>query len=260
MVNVERVAIVGAGNVATHMARGLHAAGISISAVCARHADTARRLAAAVGAPAVCPSPSDIPRDVDMVLVAVTDSAVAEVAAALPVIDAPVVHTSGSVPLGTLAARHARAAVLYPLQTFSRDVDVDLSQVPLFTEATDEDTLACVDGVARVLSAHVYHADSARRKHLHVAGVMASNFPVYLLEQCRRVLAEAGYPLEVVRPLAEATLEKAFAVGPRDAMTGPARRGDMAVVEAHGRLLPPDTARIYGLVSSQIYDMFHEHH
>ncbi len=256
---VTRAVIIGAGNVATHLARGLHSAGISIAAVCARHADTAGRLAAQVGA-SVCTAPADIPADADLVLISVSDAAVADVAAALPVTGAVVAHTSGSVPIEALSARHPRAAVLYPLQTFSRDVEVDLARVPLFTEATDASALDAIDGVARRLSASVFHADSDKRRHLHVAGVMACNFPVYLLEQCREVLGQAGFPLEVVRPLVEATLDKAFAIGPREAMTGPARRGDMDVARSHEQMLPAPVAHIYRLISTQIYDMYHEQH
>lgn len=253
-----RASIVGAGNVATHLACALSRSGVSIEGVAARHLDSARRLAGLVGAKVAAGRVGDLPVDVDFVLIAVSDGAVAEVAAELPQTKALVMHTSGSVPLEALASRHARAAVLYPLQTFSREVPVDVSQVPFFTEATGEATLAEVDSVARLMSEHVYHADSVQRQRLHIAGVLSSNFTVYLLEQCRRVLEPAGFPLEVVRTLTATTLAKAFAVGPHEAMTGPARRGDLAVVEAQAAKLPPDVAAVYRTISAQIYRSYHE--
>lgn len=252
-----RAAVVGAGNVATHLAVGLDRAGVDIAAVCSRDPAHAARLAEKVGA-AVCARPANVPSDVDLVLVAVSDSSVAEVSAQLPEIRGIVAHTSGSVPLERLSERHARAAVLYPLQTFSRDVPVNLSEVPFFTEATDDSVLGSVDAIARMLSEHVYHADSRRRAHLHVAGVLSSNFTVYLLEECREVLSRAGFPLDVVRPLVGATMSKAFAVGPHEAMTGPARRGDLAVVERQAAMLSGPSAEIYRLISEQIYGMYHE--
>lgn len=252
-----RAAVIGAGNVATHLALGLDRAGADIVAVCSRGAENAARLADRVGA-AVCTCPADIPADVDFVLIAVSDSSVSEVAARLPKTSGVVAHTSGSVPLERLSEHHARAAVLYPLQTFSRDVPVNLAEVPFFTEAADETVLESVDRVARMLSEHVYHADSPRRARLHVAGVLSSNFTVYLLEECRKVLAAAGFPLDVVRPLVEATMAKTFAVGPREAMTGPARRGDVAVVERQAGMLEGVPAEIYRLISKQIFGMYHE--
>lgn len=254
---VSRVAIVGAGNVATHLAVSLSSAGVDVCAVCARHMDSALRLAERVGAQAVTEC-AQIFRDVDYIIISVSDSMVGPVAESLPCTDAVVVHTSGSVPLEVVAERHQRAGVLYPLQTFSRDIAVDVSQVPFFTEATDADTLAEVDRLAHMLSQNVYHADSDRRRYLHVAGVMSSNFTVYLLEQCREVLARAGYPLDVVRPLVGATVAKVFASSPREAMTGPARRGDLAVADAHMRLLGGEAGEIYKAISTEIYKMYHE--
>lgn len=250
------ISIVGAGNVAGHLAVALKASGASIAQVSARSIETASRLAQRVGARAV-----EVPQmstDVDMVLIAVADRAVADVAAMLPPGRAIVAHTSGSVPLERIAAAGRRVAVLYPLQSFSRDVPVDVSQVPFFTEATDEATHAEIDAIARRLSEHVYHADSAQRRHLHIAGVLAGNFPVYLLEMARRTLAEAGFPLEVVKPLMEAVTEKAFAVGPHDALTGPARRGDVAVTRLHAEALPPSHRAIYEAFTHAIIDEYSE--
>ncbi|MDO4320385.1 MAG: DUF2520 domain-containing protein [Bacteroidales bacterium] len=251
------IAFAGSGNVATHLAVGLHKAGCDIVAVASRSIDNARALADKVGA-AATDDVSALPDDVDFIIISASDASVAGISDRLPVIDGVVVHTSGSVPVVELSRRHARAGVLYPLQTFSKDVPVDIAAVPFFTEGTDDDTLAAIDILARRLSQNVYHADSSHRRYLHVAGVLSSNFTVYLLEQCRRVLARGGYPLEVVRPLVGATLEKAFAVGPHDAMTGPARRGDLAVIEAQYNLAPDDLKPVYRLVSEQIYKTYNQ--
>lgn len=249
------LSIVGAGNVASHLAREFHARGCRISTVAASHIDSARRLADKVGATAVEPSMTDT--DVDFVIIAVSDSAVSDVAASLPTGRAIVAHTSGSVPLDTLKARHDKAGVFYPLQTFSRDVNVDISRVPIFTEASDAYTLEQLDKLAGTLSRHVYHADSERRKALHVAGVLTSNFPVYLLEIARQQLAHAGFPLEVVQPLAEATIVKAFQVGPHDAMTGPARRGDIAVTQCQAAMLPDGHREVYNAITNCILHDYH---
>lgn len=259
MVNMSamRIAFAGSGNVATHLAVGLHNAGCEIVAVASRQTDHARVLADKVGAAAVG-NVGCLPSDVDFIIISASDTSVAEISDSLPQTGGIVVHTSGSVPVSALTRRHARAGVLYPLQTFSKDVPVDIAAVPFFTEGSDAATHAAIDRLARNLSQNVYHADSDHRRYLHIAGVLSSNFTVYLLEQCRRVLSEGGYPLEVVRPLVGATLEKAFAVGPHDAMTGPARRGDLAVIEAQYKLAPDDLKPVYRLISEQIYKTYNQ--
>lgn len=256
MSSAPRIAFVGAGNVATHLAQALYDAGCTITACAASRASHASELAARFGAQAV--TPDAVPSDTDFIIISATDGSIAQIAAELPQTRGIVVHTSGSIPVDVLAARHERCGVLYPLQTFSRSVPVDMTQVPFFTEADSTATLESIDKLARMVSSHVYHADSDKRKLLHIAGVLSSNFTVYLLGQCREVLSRGGYPLEVVKPLVEATVSKAFAVGPYDAMTGPARRGDTAVIAGQSESLDEPLRTIYNLISESIYNQYHK--
>lgn len=249
-----RIAVIGAGNVASHLAPALRSAGceiVSVSSLSGSSHGLAKRLNCREVAV------KNISPDVDAVLIAVKDSAVATVAAELPPADYLVMHTSGSIPLETLSSIHRRAAVFYPLQTFSRDVPVNIREVPFFTEASDGDCLATVDAIARRITDCVYHADSSQRRHLHLAGVLSSNFPIYLLELAGKTLAEAGFPLEVVKPLVKATVDKAFAVGPHDALTGPARRGDIGVVNSQASMLAGDEKDIYLKISKAIIKEYH---
>lgn len=248
--------MVGAGNVSTHLCRALTAAGLKVAGICSRSVDSARRIQEELGIEAL-QGISQIPIDADLVIISTTDAAVATVASELPPIRGVVAHTSGSVPIGSLAP-HARTAVLYPLQTFSKDCDVQIDKVPFFTEASDSESLQLIDAVAKLMSENVSHADSEIRRHLHLAGVLSCNFPVYLLEITRRVLAEVGLPLTTVQPLVEATMAKAFALGPLDAMTGPARRGDIKVIERQAAMLEnEDERQLYELVSKAILKIYH---
>lgn len=254
---MSRIILIGAGNVATRLGLALVAAGHHIEGVCSRGSQSGRDLADLLGCRAI-ERIADTPAGCDMVLIATGDAAVAEVAAALPASGYVVAHTSGSVPIEVLARHHRHAAVLYPLQTFSKDVEVDISKVPFFTEASDDTAWQMVDDVARSLSHTVSHADSAVRSRLHVAGVLSCNFPVYLLDITRRVLADVGLPLDVVAPLVEATMCKTFDVGPLKAMTGPARRGDIDVVKRQLNSLALETDRnIYRALSQAILKEFH---
>lgn len=251
-----RIGIVGSGNVATHLGRALVNAGHQVVAVCSRTEQNAARLAHQLGARAIT-DPADMPADIcDVVLIAVSDRAVASVSQTLPVSAAIVAHTSGSIPLETLAARHSRAGVFYPLQTFSRQADVDFSTIPLFIEGTDDAVSHELTALASRLSHSVHYADSEVRSRLHIAGVLSSNFPIYLLEMTREVLGDI--PLNVVEPLAFASLQKAFAMGPADALTGPARRGDVAVVKRQAEALPEGLSRrIYLDISQAILNKYY---
>ncbi len=252
-----RIAIVGCGNVATHFALGLDRVGICPVGIYGRDPLTVARLAESLSAPSslMCGDLSEVASSAaDVVIVSVADRAIADVAAAigpLPV-GTVVLHTSGTVGMERLSCVSADHGILYPLQTFSRNVPVDLSEVPFFTEASTEAALAVADGLASVLSEHVVHADASRRRALHIAGVLSCNFPNYLLECAGKVLADAGFGLDVVAPLVRTTIAKAFDVGPHDAQTGPARRGDIEVLRAQAASLPDDMAEIYRALSRSI--------
>lgn len=251
-----RIAVVGAGNVATHLACALHHAGACIVQVCARTHEHARALAARVGAEAVV-NPAEINPHVDFCLVSATDSATPAIASVLPRIEGVVAHTSGSVPMTALLPASDRVGVMYPLQTFSKGRAVDLRKVPFFNEGSDVDTLARIDGLASMISASVYHADSDSRRFLHVAGVLGCNFPNYLLSCAAEVLARGGYGLEVIRPLLEETVAKAFEFGPDAAQTGPARRGDVSTIDSHCSMLPDEQALVYRVLSEAIMRKYH---
>lgn len=257
-VHKQNIALIGAGNVATHLAKALTEAGHNIVAVVSRGYSSACELARSVGAKPFRTS-AEIPESCDIAIICTNDAAVVQAAAALPRKSMIVAHTSGSVPLEKIAALHPHAGVIYPLQTFSKDSPVDMRRVPFFIEATDKETCDVLTRLARDISDNVRPADSDTRKTLHVAGVLASNFPIYLLELCGNVLSEAGLPLTTIEPLIEASVAKAMKMGALEALTGPARRGDTATVKAHLDYLKdnPDAAEVYRLLSEKILKQYH---
>lgn len=249
-----KVVMIGSGNVATHLAAGLSGQA-EVVQVYSRDISHARRLASLSGGCCVATDDAgSLRRDADLYVISVSDDALREVVGMMPHVGGVVAHTSGSVPMDVLSAVSGRYGVLYPLQTFSREADVDLGRVPFFTEAVDADTLRFLDAVAGRISGNVRHAGSASRAVIHIAAVMACNFPNYLWGCAAEILAEAGYGLDVLRPLIETTLDKAMSMPPHDAQTGPARRGDTDVMCYHLDTLPPEMRGIYRMLSRSIMD------
>ncbi len=248
-----KIVLVGAGNVASHLAAALARRGF-LSAIAGRTQANVDSLAAKVGVPALHGYEDIASVAPDIVLISVADSAIVPVAEAIGSLPGTplVLHTSGTVAKEALLPVSPRTGVLYPLQTFSKGTPVDISKVPFFTEAGDDDDLDIVDAIAMSMSAHVYHADAARRRTLHIAGVFTSNFTNVLLESVQRILAVDGYGLDTVRPLLEATVAKAFAIGPHAAQTGPARRGDTAVTQSQQNALPDELKEVYAALTELI--------
>ena len=176
-------------------------------------------------------SPVDAARGVDIVFIATPDDVVAEVAARIrPVPTTAVIHLSGSLGLDVLAG-HARRGSLHPL--------VPLPNPAIGAERLRSGITLTVAGdpvtrtVAESLGGNVVEVDDADRAAYHAAAVIAANHLVALMGQVERVAATAGLPLDAFAGLMRAATEDALALGPREALTGPAARGDWDTVERH---------------------------
>lgn len=251
---IRSVVLVGSGNVAEALARALAASPFELRQVCARNPERGP-VVARLGGCAWEPDPARA-AEADLYLIAVSDRAVGDVAAALrrPA-EAVVAHTAGGVAIDALAA--ARRAVIYPFQTFTAGREVDFAEVPLFIEASDAVTENRIGTFARRLSRSVQPADSALRCRIHLSGVLACNFVNHLYALGERVLAEAGLPFDVLRPIIAETAAKALAAAsPREVQTGPAVRNDRTTQESHLALIGDRELleTIYRTISQSIWE------
>jgi predicted short-subunit dehydrogenase-like oxidoreductase (DUF2520 family) len=253
--DIRRITVIGSGNVAEALALNIAGAwGVELVEVVARNAERGEAIAMAAGCDFV--EMGDEVAQADLYIIAVSDRAVAEVAEAMELSEeAIVVHTAGSVELSALG--RGRRGVFYPFQTFTAGRAIDLSDVPIFIEGSDEATTAALEAFAEQLSSKVYRADSHRRREIHLSGVWACNFVNALYGVAADVLHEReGLSFEVLQPLILETAHKAAeAVHPAVVQTGPARRGDSEVMARHEAMLTdkPELQEIYRLISEEIY-------
>ena len=192
----------------------------------------------------------------DCYIIAVSDSAIATVSQDLTVSDVLVVHTSGSVSIDALKEHHRRA-VLYPLQTMSSGREVDFTQIPVFLETFQDGDRAVLEQLADSLSDTSYWIDSVNRRQLHVTAVFLNNFTNHLHHLAELRCKEVGIDPSVLQPLLEETVSKAIEMGPYRAQTGPARRGDLNVMEDHIKMIEDRTQReIYRILSQSIQSTY----
>ncbi len=191
-----------------------------------------------------------IPRDADLYVIAVTDSAIASVAAEIGDVPGLVVHTAGSVPMSVLPQR--RKGVLYPLQTFTKGRPVDMRSVPLFVESEGGEELLL--HVASQLSDIVIPMDSERRRYLHLAAVFCNNFTNHMYRITEELLSQHDIPFEVMLPIIDETARKVHSLTPAQAQTGPAVRWNQSVMEAQQNLLErEDLRQLYQIISKSIH-------
>lgn len=256
-----RISIIGAGNVATHIATALSSKAKVIQ-IYTPHMESASRLAGMTGAEAI-DDLSMLDTTVDGMIISIKDDAVEQLLGDISRLFTagqtakPVwMHTAGSVDMNCFPDSMPRHGILYPLQTFSRDVAVDMRLVPFFIEASDSKSLEMIYSVASLLSDTVKPLDSESRRTLHAAAVLACNMPMYLWSLAHDILQTHGLDFTVMRPLLEVTLDKAMNRNPADVITGPARRGDKVTIAKHLSDLPPKAAEIYAVLSNEILKMF----
>ena len=253
----ERVVILGAGRVATHLAPALMEVGCNITQIWSRTLVSAQQLAEPLGV-SYTNNLNEIATDADVYILCVSDEALPFVSEKLVAIvgQRPLyLHTAGSVGLDLwhrCGALHY--GILYPLQTFSKERAVDMGGVSFFVEASDEDATGKVEALGHRLSSKVFRADSKRRARLHIAAVFACNFTNAMYNAASRLLADEGIPFDVLLPLIDETASKVHSLTPYDAQTGPAVRGDKVVMRNHMVALEGDSelCEIYERISNYI--------
>lgn len=253
-----RLVFLGAGNLATHLSQELHQKGFSIEQVFSRTEKSARSLAKKLETNYTT-SVQQISPDADVYFVALKDSAFEQVLPHINFQNKLLVHCSGSMPLSSLENYSTNIGVLYPLQTFSKDRQVDFSEIPVFIEASSPENGKILGHIAEKISSQVTVLNSEQRLHLHVAAVFACNFVTHFYTVAGEVLKPQKVPLDVLKPLIMETAHKVQEMEPVKAQTGPAVRYDHDVIEKHLDTLEdfPEFKKIYKIVSESIYK-FHQ--
>lgn len=255
--------VLGTGNVAYSLVPQLIKAGINVRQIYGRNiahaqeiANLCKQLIRENKEITVTNSKGNILAQADLYIITVADDAIATICQSVNKHRGLWVHTSGSVPKEILSSVSDTYGVIYPMQTFTKGIPVDLKNVPIFVEGSSEIIENQLINIASRLSEKVKVADSDTRKRIHAAAVFACNFVNYLWINAKEVLETTGNDIEILFPLIQETWDKIHKISPLEAQTGPARRGDRRVIEEHLRLLPENQRVIYEFLSSQIMKLY----
>lgn len=250
----KRIVLVGAGNVAHHLAPALLKAGMNLCQIYSRSAESARELGMKTGISYTADVFGIYP-DCDIYIFCVSDDALLNLYKCIRINkEAVVLHTSGSLPMNIFEPFRKNFGVLYPLQTFTKKRDLDFSEIPLCIEASSLEVLKMIQEIAMLLSVRVQEISSEKRKHLHLAAVFANNFTNHLYGVAGKILEAEGLDFAMLRPLIFETAHKVMLMSPENAQTGPARRGDEGILSTHRALLKNNKKwlNLYGAMSDSI--------
>ena len=243
------VVIIGAGNVATHLYKAFSKAkDVSVLQWYNRNLKT---IASYKNEVSITNNLDDL-KNADVYIIAVSDDVIGALSSKLPFTDKLVVHTSGSVSLHDLDKKNIRG-VFYPLQTFSKDADVNFTEVPICIEIENKDYLQTLKNLSKALGCKHYRVNSDQRAALHLAAVFVNNFTNQLYRIGHEITESKSVEFNILKPLIKETANKIESLSPYMAQTGPAKRNDKKTIKKHLKTLDKDIHKeIYELLTKSI--------
>lgn len=249
------IAIIGSGNLAWHLAPELENAGHHITEVFSPNSRNAKGLQKILYNAEINSSLDFSESKAAIFFICVSDDAIEEVAQEIALPDkAILVHTSGSQPISRLGyAATDNIGVFYPLQTFTKNKRASFEDIPILIETENSRTSKTLKNAGKSISKKVLQVSSRDRLAIHLSAVFACNFTNHLFEISENILINHGYNLELLRPLIAETINKGLDIGPSNAQTGPAARGDMEILDKHMDYLKGgEYQKIYKLLTEKI--------
>ncbi|HEX5026006.1 MAG TPA: F420-dependent NADP oxidoreductase [Agriterribacter sp.] len=254
-----KIVMIGTGNVATVLGRKIVQSGHHIIQVVGRDAERTQKLAASLNSPSAQRF-SEVKEEADIYIIAVSDSALADIELWFPVKkEGLVVHTAGSVSKDVLRNVGFHYGILYPLQSLRSD-RADIPEIPLLIDANAPGTRQQIKQFAFTLSDKVQYADDELRMKLHAGAVIVNNFTNYLYTLTQDFCTKEGIDFSLLQPLLKETVNRMEQFSPALMQTGPALRNDGATISKHLSLLQayPVLAKLYDQLSRSIIHYYHE--
>lgn len=254
-----RLTVIGTGNVATVLANRFYVKGWTIQEVYGRDMQKTQILADMVKATAV----NDIEKlskEIDVVIIALSDKALSSVVSQLSFPNSLVLHTAGSVSKNVLQKTSENFGVLYPVQSMRKGMN-DETPIPFLIDGNHPSTIDAIEKIAFVISQEVARGNDELRLKLHVAAVFVCNFPNFLYMQSALFCETENIPFRLLQDLMEETANRIRYNHPSEVFTGPAIRGDMETVQKHLAVLQslPYLQALYRTLTEQIVEWKKRH-
>lgn len=247
------VCIIGSGNVAQHLIASFqksqsNGTAIELIQVYARQK---HQLTKFIASAKITNKLSDL-LEADLYIMAISDDAISEISSQIPFKNKLVVHTSGNVAIHDLDTNNRRG-VFYPLQTFTKNKAINFKEIPICLESENATDFQMLEKVAKLISNKVVAINSNQRKALHVSAVFVNNFTNHLFHLAHTICEDNQVSFELLQPLLLETAQKALLLSPKEAQTGPAKRGDSKTIAAHIAFLSNQKQiEIYKLLTQSI--------
>ena len=251
---MKNIILLGSGNVATHLGIALKNSNYTIVQVYSKSIENAKVLANKLDAQ-FTNNLSKL-KSADLIIVCVNDDAILSVLSQIK--NTAIVHTSGSIELNVFKEKFSNYGVFYPLQTFNKDVNINVSEIPFCIEGNSLEFEKQLIKIAKALSNNVVKMNSQQRKQLHIAAVFACNFSNHMYSIADDLLSKKNIDFKILLPLIRKTNANLNSNKPNKVQTGPAKRKDTAIIEEHiATINEKEIKELYQKITNNIIK-FHE--
>ena len=255
-----KLTVIGAGNLAHHLVPALHNIGCHISQVWSRTLINANALAHKVNARAI-DNLQMLEDDNELYLIMVKDDALNSVCSSLPALnpDAIIAHSSGAGSIDVLKDLTKHWGCFYPLQSFRKNQESKLSEVPFLVNGNNDHTERELRILARQLSSRVSSCNDEDRLRYHLSAVFINNFTNHLACLAMDFLQDSNLDPKYLDTISKTTFDKIINHDPCQSQTGPAIRKDLELISRHLKLLEGKTRMqdVYRMLSDNIINTYH---
>ena len=226
---MKNIILLGSGNVATHLGIALKNSNYNIVQVYSKSIENAKLLAKKLDTNFT----NDLTKlkSSDLIIISINDYAIFSVLSQIK--NTAIVHTSGSIGLNIFKGKFSNYGVFYPLQTFNKGIDLNVSEIPFCIEGNSLEFEKQLIEISKALSNNVVKMNSQQRKQLHIAAVFACNFSNHMYSIADDLLAKKDIDFKILLPLIRKTIANLKSKKPKEVQTGPAKRKDTAIIQEH---------------------------
>ena len=194
----------------------------------------------------------------DIIIIAVADDAIEILANTFIIKNKIIAHTSGVVSMHQLKDASENYGSFYPLQTFTKNREVNFKKVPLLIDASNNNTKKILLELAALLSDIVKEVKDEERALIHPAAVMVNNFTNHLFTLAKDYAESKNLDFEILHALIEETAKKAIEQNPKEIQTGPAKRKDENTIKQHLEMLDDPKLKELYLWFTQSIEKYYE--
>ncbi len=252
-----KIVILGSGNLAWHLACFFKSKKLSPQIYNHRPSQELKLFKNKLGLNTVSDLRS-IKQDADYYVVCVSDRQIARVSKRIKARkkDALIIHCSGSMPLNETGTSVQHSAVMYPLQSFTKNKTTNWKDVTLFIQASDVIAMQRLRYLLKLFPGKKVICDDQSRLKIHLAAVLVNNFTNALYAEAMKLTGtdQNQNLFNLLLPVIKSGLDKLHEMTPLEAQTGPAKRGDKVVMKKHLQLLKKNKhlSQLYRLMSKLI--------